>query len=90
MYILVGFNHLDMVIYCPYDGLGWCFFSNLQSGNYIAEPFITSIYLNLVIISDYNQSYRKHLLSSQFPSLYCVLYKTSKLVRLMKLSLTVC
>ena len=44
--------------------------------------------LNLGLMSDNNQSYRKYLLSLLSSSLYGYLYKPSKLVGLMKTDLT--
>ena len=49
-------------------------FQKFPSGNYTVWSFIRSMYLNLGIKSDYDQSYRKYLLSSRSSSLNCALY----------------
>ena len=59
-------------------------------GSYIVWTFITSIYLNLVLVSYNTQLYREYPISLQSSLLYCVLYKPSELVGLVKKALTVC
>ena len=46
--------------------------------------FITSVYNNLVIMSDSTHPYRKYVLTSQLLSLYCALYKPSEMMGLVE------
>ena len=89
IYILVEFNHISMLITCPLNGICWRL-PEIDLCNYIVWNIITLMYLNLGLMSAYTNSYRKYLLSSQSPSLYCALYKPSELVGLLKTTLTVC
>ena len=52
--------------------------------------FITSISLNLELMIDYTQWYKKYLLSWKSSSLYGVLYKPSDLAGLLNTTLEVC
>ena len=61
-----------MEITRPLKGLDW----------HYPEIFATEICLNLGLMSDYTQSYRKYLLSLRSSSLSGELYKPSELVRL--------
>ena len=65
-------------------------YSDDPSGNYTVWTFITLIYLNLALMSDYTQSYIKYLLSLLSLSIYCELCKPSDLVGLVQMDLTLC
>ena len=56
----------NLSVYLTFLELSWDF----QSGNYIAWTFITSIYLNLGLMSYNNHSYIEYLLSPQSSLLY--------------------
>ena len=51
---------------------------------------MSSIYLNLGLISVYTHSYREYLLSSRLSSLHGALYKPSEILGLVQIPLTLC
>ena len=59
-------------------------FQKFTSEIFIAWTFLTLIYSNLGLMSDFTLLHRKYLLSSQSSSLYGALYKTSEMVGLVE------
>ena len=81
--ILIGFKNISMVITCTLNGLGWRFPSI-----YFWKVYCVKLYqINILKLRAQEKFYsvvQKYLISSRYSSLYCVLYKTSDMVGLIK------